>query len=61
MCVGANDDPVPSGQCCVSTSNRNFVGRQGQGAMTHLASSAVVAASAIAGTIATPDMIGASA
>ncbi len=61
MCVGANGDLVPSGQRCVSTSNRNFVGRQGQGAMTHLASPAVAAASAIAGTIATPDMIGASA
>jgi 3-isopropylmalate/(R)-2-methylmalate dehydratase large subunit len=58
MCVGANGDLVPSGQRCVSTSNRNFVGRQGPGAMTHLASPAVAAASAIAGTIATPDMIG---
>jgi 3-isopropylmalate/(R)-2-methylmalate dehydratase large subunit len=57
-CVGANGDLVPSGQRCVSTSNRNFVGRQGPGAMTHLASPAVAAASAIAGTIATPDMIG---
>ena len=58
MCVGANGDLVPSGERCVSTSNRNFVGRQGPGAMTHLASPAVAAASAIAGTIATPDMIG---
>lgn len=58
MCVGANGDLVPSGQRCVSTSNRNFVGRQGPGAMTHLASPAVAAASAIAGTIAAPDMIG---
>lgn len=61
MCVGANGDLVPSGQRCVSTSNRNFVGRQGPGAMTHLASPAVAAASAIAGTIATPAMIGAPA
>lgn len=58
MCVGANGDLVPSGQRCVSTSNRNFVGRQGLGAMTHLASPAVAAASAIAGTIASPEMIG---
>jgi 3-isopropylmalate/(R)-2-methylmalate dehydratase large subunit len=58
MCVGANGDLVPSGQRCVSTSNRNFVGRQGPGAMTHLASPAVAAASAIAGTIASPHMIG---
>jgi 3-isopropylmalate/(R)-2-methylmalate dehydratase large subunit len=61
MCVGANGDLVPSGQRCVSTSNRNFVGRQGPGAMTHLASPAVAAASAIAGHIATPEMIGAPA
>jgi 3-isopropylmalate/(R)-2-methylmalate dehydratase large subunit len=59
MCVGANGDLVPSGQRCVSTSNRNFVGRQGPGARTHLASPAVAAASAIAGTIATPAMLGA--
>jgi len=58
MCVGANGDLVPSGQRCVSTSNRNFVGRQGPGAMTHLASPVVAAASAIAGTIAYPEMIG---
>lgn len=61
MCVGANGDLVAPGQRCVSTSNRNFVGRQGPGAMTHLASPAVAAASAIAGTIANPDMIGARA
>jgi 3-isopropylmalate/(R)-2-methylmalate dehydratase large subunit len=61
MCVGANGDLVAPGQRCVSTSNRNFVGRQGPGAMTHLASPAVAAASAIAGTIAHPDMIGAAA
>jgi 3-isopropylmalate/(R)-2-methylmalate dehydratase large subunit len=61
MCVGANGDLVAPGQRCVSTSNRNFVGRQGPGAMTHLASPAVAAASAIAGTIAHPDMIGAPA
>ncbi len=58
MCVGANGDFVGPGQRCVSTSNRNFVGRQGPGALTHLASPAVAAASAIAGTIAYPEMIG---
>ena len=52
MCVGANGDMVAPGQRCVSTSNRNFVGRQGPGALTHLASPAVAAASAIAGHIA---------
>jgi 3-isopropylmalate/(R)-2-methylmalate dehydratase large subunit len=57
MCVGANGDMVPPGQRCVSTSNRNFVGRQGPGAMTHLASPAVAAASAIMGKIASPDML----
>ncbi|WP_082439603.1 MULTISPECIES: 3-isopropylmalate dehydratase large subunit [unclassified Massilia] len=61
MCVGANGDLVAPGQRCVSTSNRNFVGRQGPGAMTHLASPAIAAASAIAGTIAHPGTIGAEA
>jgi len=51
MCVAANGDQVPPGQRAVSTSNRNFVGRQGPGARTHLASPAVAAASAIAGHI----------
>lgn len=54
MCVGANGDLVGPGERCVSTSNRNFVGRQGPGAMTHLASPRVAAASAIAGKIAFP-------
>lgn len=58
MCVGANGDLVPPGQRCVSTSNRNFIGRQGPGAMTHLAGPAVAAASSIAGTISSPAMIG---
>jgi 3-isopropylmalate/(R)-2-methylmalate dehydratase large subunit len=52
MCVGANGDLVELGARCVSTSNRNFVGRQGPGARTHLASPATAAASAIAGEIA---------
>jgi 3-isopropylmalate/(R)-2-methylmalate dehydratase large subunit len=51
MCLAMNDDKVPAGQRCISTSNRNFVGRQGQGSFTHLASPATVAASAINGKI----------
>jgi 3-isopropylmalate/(R)-2-methylmalate dehydratase large subunit len=51
MCVGANGDRVGPGERCVSTSNRNFVGRQGPGALTHLASPSVAAASAISGRI----------
>ena len=52
MCVGMNADRVERGQRCVSTSNRNFEGRQGPGARTHLASPATAAASAIVGAIA---------
>jgi 3-isopropylmalate/(R)-2-methylmalate dehydratase large subunit len=51
LCVGANGEQVAPGQRCVSTSNRNFVGRQGPGARTHLASPVVAAACAIAGRI----------
>jgi len=54
MCLGMNEDKVPDGQRCISTSNRNFVGRQGTGSITHLASPATVAASAITGTITSP-------
>ncbi len=54
MCLGMNDDRVPSGQRCISSTNRNFVGRQGPGSITHLASPATVAASAIAGKITSP-------
>lgn len=50
-CLGMNEDKVPAGQYCVSTSNRNFEGRQGQGARTILASPLVAAATAIAGKI----------
>ncbi|PLC51341.1 3-isopropylmalate dehydratase large subunit [Pollutimonas subterranea] len=57
MCVGANGDMVPPGHRCLSTSNRNFVGRQGPGSMTHLASPVVAAATAIVGTIASPEMM----
>jgi len=52
MCVGANGELVEPKARCVSTSNRNFVGRQGPQARTHLASPATAAASAIAGEIA---------
>jgi 3-isopropylmalate/(R)-2-methylmalate dehydratase large subunit len=52
MCVAANGETVPRGQRSVSTSNRNFVGRQGPGARTHLASPAMAAAAALAGAIA---------
>ena len=51
MCVAANGEQVPPGARAVSTSNRNFVGRQGPGARTHLASPAMAAAAAIAGAI----------
>jgi 3-isopropylmalate/(R)-2-methylmalate dehydratase large subunit len=51
MCLAMNDDKVPPGERCISTSNRNFMGRQGEGSLTHLASPATVAASALAGVI----------
>ena len=51
LCLSMNDDRVPPGKRCISSSNRNFIGRQGTGSRTHLASPAVVAASAIAGRI----------
>lgn len=54
MCASINRDFVGPGQRSVSTTNRNFVGRQGPGARTHLASPAVAAASALAGEIADP-------
>ena len=52
LCVGANGELVAPGERCVSTSNRNFVGRQGPLARTHLASPVVAAACAVAGCIA---------
>jgi len=58
MCLAANGEVVAPGQRSVSTSNRNFVGRQGPGARTHLASPASAAASAIAGAIADVRMMG---
>jgi 3-isopropylmalate/(R)-2-methylmalate dehydratase large subunit len=54
MCVAANGEIAAPGQRVVSTSNRNFVGRQGPGARTHLASPATAVASALAGVIADP-------
>ncbi len=50
-CLGMNPDKVPSGERCASTSNRNFVGRQGPGARTHLMSPAMAAAAAVAGKL----------
>lgn len=58
MCVSINDDRVPAGARCASTSNRNFEGRQGRGSRTHLVSPATAAASAIAGTLADPRKLG---
>jgi len=49
MCVGMNGDLVAAGDRCASTSNRNFVGRQGKGARTHLVSPAMAAAAAVTG------------
>jgi 3-isopropylmalate/(R)-2-methylmalate dehydratase large subunit len=51
MCLAMNDDKVPAGERCISSSNRNFVGRQGKDSITHLASPATVAASAVRGEI----------
>jgi 3-isopropylmalate/(R)-2-methylmalate dehydratase large subunit len=50
-CLGMNPDKVPSGERCASTSNRNFVGRQGPGARTHLLSPAMAAAAAVTGRL----------
>lgn len=50
-CLAMNDDKIPAGEYCVSTSNRNFEGRQGQGARTILASPLMAAATAIEGKI----------
>jgi len=50
-CLGMNPDKVPAGERCASTSNRNFVGRQGPGARTHLMSPAMAAAAAVTGKL----------
>ncbi|MGH9355368.1 MAG: 3-isopropylmalate dehydratase large subunit [Terriglobia bacterium] len=49
MCLGMNDDILPAGERCASTSNRNFEGRQGKGGRTHLVSPMMAAAAAVAG------------
>ena len=54
MCLAMNPDKLAVGEWAASTSNRNFEGRQGRGGRTHLVSPAVAAATAIAGTFATP-------
>ncbi len=51
MCLAMNDDVLAPGQRCASTTNRNFEGRQGRGAITHLMSPAMAAAAAITGVI----------
>jgi 3-isopropylmalate/(R)-2-methylmalate dehydratase large subunit len=56
MCIGMNGDQLEPGQYCVSTSNRNFEGRQGKGGRTLLASPLTAAASALAGAVADPRM-----
>lgn len=50
-CLGMNPDKVSAGERCASTSNRNFVGRQGPGARTHLVSPAMAAAAAVTGRL----------
>jgi 3-isopropylmalate/(R)-2-methylmalate dehydratase large subunit len=50
-CLAMNPDKVPAGERCASTSNRNFVGRQGPGARTHLLSPAMAAAAAVTGRL----------
>lgn len=51
MCLAMNPDKIPAGGRCASTSNRNFVGRQGPGSRTHLLSPAMAAAAAVAGRL----------
>jgi len=59
MCLAMNDDILASGERCASSTNRNFEGRQGSGARTHLMSPAMVAAAAVAGHLAdTRDYLG---
>ncbi len=56
-CLAMNDDKIPAGKLSVSTSNRNFEGRQGPGARTLLASPLVAAASAVKGVVADPRVL----
>jgi 3-isopropylmalate/(R)-2-methylmalate dehydratase large subunit len=53
-CLAMNDDKIPAGKYAVSTSNRNFEGRQGPGARTLLASPLVAAAAAVTGKVTDP-------
>jgi 3-isopropylmalate/(R)-2-methylmalate dehydratase large subunit len=55
MCLGMNPDQLSPGQRCASTSNRNFQGRQGKGGRTHLVSPLVAAATAVRGTLSSPE------
>ncbi len=50
-CLGMNPDKVPAGERCASTSNRNFMGRQGPGSRTHLVSPEMAAAAALTGRL----------
>lgn len=62
MCLGMNPDQLAPGERAASTSNRNFEGRQGKGARTHLVSPVVAAATAVRGTLSSPaDLVGADA
>ncbi len=51
MCLAMNGEKLQPGQRCASTSNRNFVGRQGRGVRTHLMSPAMAAAAAVTGRL----------
>ena len=51
MCNGSNGELVAPGERCASTTNRNFEGRQGRGALTHIMSPSMVAAAAVFGRI----------
>ena len=55
MCLGMNPDILAPGERCASTSNRNFEGRQGKGGRTHLVSPLVAAATAVRGTLSSPE------
>ena len=58
MCLGMNPDQLAPGERAASTSNRNFEGRQGKGARTHLVSPLVAAATAVRGTLSAPSDLG---
>src|SRR5699024_1688762 len=55
MCLGMNPDQLAVGERSASTSNRNFEGRQGRGGRTHLVSPVVAAATALRGTLSSPE------